>query len=638
ARGGARPERDQSQSDAEPWTLTAIGTTLGTPAYMPPEQAAGGELDQRADVYALGCTAYELLTGRPPFHGRPTHRLILAHLTEEPTPVSAARGRLPSALADLVMRCLAKEPAARPSAADIVVALDPGRVLAELPSASPELVATHRAPSNRRRQLALVGAAIVLVAALLLGRVWQRFAPVGDTPRTVAVLPLVNVGGDTANAYFAAGFAAELTNAIAKVEGFIVTPPSAVNATTQTWSPDVARRLGVATFLEGSVQRSGNRLRVWVRLMSGTDGHVIWSNAYDKTLEDVFAVQTNIADSVAASVRLTLSSTDKARVAGASGTRNAEAYLLYLQGRYAAAQYTESDLRRAISLYGEAITRDSTFARAFAGMADAWASLAGDFVSPKEALRTARENARRALALDSTLAEGHIALGNVLLSQWDAAGAAAAFTRAVSLERNSAATHYYLASALLPLDSVEEALAHAATAHRLEPGQPAYATALALAHLRAGRVDSAAATARRAYALDSTFTYAATVLGDALRGKGAPSQALDAYASRGPEQTAYDLTGPALAHIALRQPDEARRTLTQLAALGTRQNVPPDAFAMVYAGLGERDQAFEWLERAYRAQSAALVSLATDPDWKPLRADPRFADLIRRVRATAARN
>jgi len=366
--------------------------------------------------------------------------------------------------------------------------------------------------------------------------------------------------------------------------------------------------------------------------VSGTDGHVLWSNTYDRTLADVFAVQTDIADSVVASLRLTLSPAVKARVAAASGTRNAEACLLYLQGRYAAARYTEPDLRRSIALYEQAIGRDSTFARAWAGMADAWAGLAADFVPPSEALPPARDGARRALALDSTLAEAHVALGNVLLSDWDADSASAAFERAVTLEPNSAASHYYAASALLALGRVNEALGHANTAARLEPSQPAYATAVALALLRAGRFDSAAATARRAFALDSSFTYAATVLGDALRLKGASREALDAYASRGPAQTAYDLVGPALTRITLGQTDEARRAIRELTALGARQSVPADAVAMVYAGLGDRNQAFDWLERAYMAHSAALVSLTTDPDWTPLRGDARFADLARRVR------
>jgi eukaryotic-like serine/threonine-protein kinase len=630
ALSAARMVTDEHAEAADVATITQLGTALGTPAYMPPEQASGALVDHRADVYALGCTAYELLTGRPPFHGRPTNQLILAHLTEEPAPIGAARGELPRELAETVMRCLAKEPAARPSAAEIARTLDGGL--------TPSTVTTQHAPTTRamahgRARVALiVGGAIALAAAPFAGRVWTRLLSGDDRPRTVAVLRLDNVGGDSTNEYFAAGLADELTNALARVEGLVVTPPSAANDGVQDASPAVARKLGVSTLLVGSVQRAGERLRVRVRLVSGTDGHVLWSNTYDKTLADVFAVQTDIADSVAASLRLTLGPAVKARVAAASGTRNAEAYLYYLQGRYAAARYTEPDLRRSIALYKQAIERDSTFARAWAGMADAWAGLAADFVPPSEALPLARDGARRALALDSTLAEAHIALGNVLLSDWDADGASLAFERAVTLEPTSAAGHYYAASALLPLGRVNDALGHAMTAARLEPSQSAYATAVAMVLLRTGQFDSAAATARRAFALDSSFTYAATVLGDALRLKGASREALDAYASRGPAQTAYDLVGPALARITLGQTEEARRALRELTALSARQSVPADAVAMVYAGLGDRDRAFDWLERAYTAHSAALVSLTTDPDWAPLRDDARFADLVRRVR------
>jgi eukaryotic-like serine/threonine-protein kinase len=614
-------------------TITQLGAALGTPAYMPPEQAAGDEVDHRADVYAFGCTAYELLTGRPPFYGRATSRLFLAHLTEEPAPVTAARGDLPPGLADIVMRCLAKDRMARPTAADIVQALDGGVALTPVTFGATGEAAERRAASRRPgRRAFLVGSAIVLATAPFVTRVWTHISGRGETaPRTIAVLRLENVGGDTTNEYFAAGLAEELTNALAKVEGLVVTPPGAESGATPAQRRDVARKLGVSILLGGSVQRAGDRLRVTVRLLDVTNDHVLWSSTYDKTLADVFAVQTDIADAVAASLRLTLSGTAKARVAAASGTRNAEAYLLYLQGRYAAARYTESDLRRSISLYEQAIQRDSSFARAWAGMADAWTALAGDFAPPNDILPSARQAAGRALALDSTLADAHVALGNVLLSDWDAAGASRSFERAVALERTSAATHYYAASALIALGRFDEAVDRATMAHRLEPGEPSYATAVALALLRAGRFDSAAATARRAFALDSAFTSAATVLGDALRLKGAPREALDAYAARGPAQTAYDLVGPALARIGIGETVEARRTLRELTALGARQNVPPDAVAMVYAGLGDRDQAFAWLERAYASHSAALVSLATDQDWAPLRSDPRFAALVRRV-------
>jgi serine/threonine-protein kinase len=616
---------------ADGGTLTQLGTALGTPAYMPPEQAAGDAVGPSADVYALGCTAYELLSGRPPFHGRTSQQLMAAHIAEPPPALTPPNGQMPPALATLVMRCLAKDPAARPTAAEVAQVLDDGAVLQPLPSV---VAPTDRASllPRGRVTVTLVIAGTVLLLAPLIARNWKRDGPLADSPRSVAVLRLDNVGGDTTNDYFAAGLGEELTNALAKVDGLEVRLSGADSAGTAAQRRNIARKLGVSALLQGSVQRSGDRLRIRVRLVNGGDDRVLWSNTYDRVLADVFSVQSDIADSVAASLRLTLSRAARTRVESSAGTRDAEAYLLYLQGRYAAARYTESDLRRGIALYQQAIRLDSTFARAWAGMADAWSALAGDFLPPREALLPARESAQRAVTLDSTLADAYIALGNVLLSDWDAAGAAAAFGRAVELERNSAATHYYAASALLPLGQFEEALDHAMTAHRLEPTQPAYATAVAFAHLHAGRFDSAAVFARRAYELDSSFTYAATVLGDALRLNGRPRDALDAYASRGPPQTAYDMVGPALARMALGDTDDVRRRLREIIALSSRQNVPGDAIAMVHAALGERDEAFAWLDSAYASHSAALVSLATDPTWAPLRRDRRFAALLQRVR------
>ncbi|GLC24905.1 protein kinase domain-containing protein [Roseisolibacter agri] len=613
---------EHARDDRE--TLTQHGTTLGTPAYMAPEQLAGeAAVDERADVYALGCTAYELLTGHPPFHGYATRQLLAAHLTERPAPVADARPDVPSALAALVTRCLEKDPARRPSAAELAQALDAGIAV----DAGP-----RRDADRPRTRLAFAAAALALAAAGgLFTSVRDRTRGAGIRLRTIAVRPLTHLGGDTADAYFVTGLADELTNALAKIDGLRVTPPGAGSAASGAGARELARMLGVETLLDGSVQRAGDRLRVRVRLVSGDDGHVLWSHEYDDRVADLLAVQRDVADSVAASLRVTLSGTTQARVARASGTRDADAYLLYLQGRHAAARYTEADLRRGIALYHQAIGRDSGFARAWAGVADAWVSLSGDFVPAPEALPAARQAAHRALAIDSSLTEAHVALGNVLLASWDAAGAARAFARAVSLEPHAAAAHYYAASALLAQGRLDEALAHADTARRLEPAQAAYLTAVALVQLRAGQLDSAVATARRAQALDSAFTYAATVLGDALRLRGAAREALDAYASRGPAQTAYDLVGPALARVALGQPDEARRTVREIVALGTRQHVPADAVAMVHAHLGARDSAFAWLERALASRTAALIALPVDPDWGPLRGDPRFAALVRRV-------
>jgi serine/threonine-protein kinase len=342
---------------------------------------------------------------------------------------------VPPALAALVMRCVAKEVDARPSAAEIVHALE-GDVTAVATPRVTDAVPAARVATHRRVQLALVAGVLALAAsAPLVERTRQRRAATDDgPPRKIAVLPLDEVGGDTANAYFAAGLADELTNALAKIEGLRVTPPNAAARTDGTDLRELARTLGVSALLDGSVQRAGDRLRVRVRLVSGSDGHVLWSHEYARTVADVFAVQTDIADSVAAGMRVTLTGATQARVARAFGTQNADAYLLYLQGRHAAAQYTEPELRRGIALYAAAIARDSGFARAWAGTADAWASLAGDFLPPRDALPRARDAAWRALALDSTLAEPHVALGNVLLSDWDAAGAAAAFDRAIAGE------------------------------------------------------------------------------------------------------------------------------------------------------------------------------------------------------------
>ena len=615
--GGAVGARDDVQ------TLTYVGVVIGTPAYMAPEQAAGDPgLSSPADIYAFGCTAYEMLTGAPPFHGRKFSELVAARAGEEPPISKAPSGPpIPPALSSLVHRCLAKDPAQRPTALEIVAALEGERV------------STTTLPTGRARARRWAGVVVTIAVAAAGGLMTTRWmARTEDASTRIAVLPLRNSGDSTAD-YFAVGLGEELTNAIAKIDRLHVTPPSAIGAADaqSARGPELARRLRVGAFLDGNVQRAGDRLRIVVRLVSGDDGHVQWSGEFDRRVDDVFDLQVSVADSVAAHLRLAFDTPRRERAARAAGTLDFNAFDLYLRGRYAAAQYTAASLREAVTLYTRATELDSSFARAWAGKADAWSTMAGDFVSIDTALVEARAAAQRAVAIDPGLAESHIALGNVLLAGWDARAASTEFTRAVELEPTAATTHYFAASALLTLGRFDEALAEARAAFRLEPAQASYATAVALILMRAGRLDSAVVAARNAVGLDSTFTYGLTVLGDALRQRGAAREALDAYARRGPPQTAYDVVGPALARIALGQRDDGRRSIAEIRALSPRQNAPPDAIAMIHAHLGSADSAFVWLDSALKVRSSALVSLSTDPDWTPLRRDPRLAAFIGRV-------
>jgi len=599
--------RASSEDVSDP--LTALGVAIGTPAYMAPEQAVGDPgIDHRADLYALGVVAFEMLAGRTPFGDRPAPQLVAAHITEPAPSLVAIRHDAPREIAACIQRCLEKDPASRPqSAAELLAALAGN--------------ATGPLAPRRARTLTRVGAAVVLALAAA-GAVFQRMrtTDTSDVARAISIAPL-GVVGDTSAAYFAQGMTDELAGELARIPGLTVRLKRGAGFD----APSDAT-------LSGNVQRAGDSIRVQVRLTDASNG-ILWQNDYVRATKDVFAVQQDIARTVASHLSVGLGDAAVARIAHAPGTRDAAAYDLYMRGRYAAATYTEASLRDAIRLYDQAIARDGSFARAWAGIADAWTALGTDFVPPKTAIPNALSAATRATSLDDSLAEAHVAQGNAMLADWRPGAAVGEFTRAIALDSASGTTHYYAASALIALGKTDEAIREAHAASQLDPQQANFAAAVALANLRAGRTNDALSAATAALRIDSTSSFALTMIGDAQRAANRPREALTAYALRGAPESPYDYVGPALAHAAIGHPDSVRCRIDDLRELSAIRHVPGDAFAVLYAQLGRADSAFAWLQRAYDEKSPGLVTLAIDADWAPLRSDSRFQALVHRVQA-----
>ncbi len=414
----------ESRTVAPGGTLTQIGTSLGTPAYMAPEQAAGDPAtDHRADIYAWGVMAYELLAGRHPFADRTSpQQLLAAHIAETPPPLRRIAPAVPPSLAALVMRCLEKDPTRRPASA--------AALLDELNASSAE----SRRPRGRiTRALAL--AALVIVVAI--GVTWRARAKAitaaAPNAHTLAVLPFANLSGDTTQQYFADGLADELTTALSRNPGLSVTARSAA------FSPAVrsldamaaGRRLGVATVLEGAVRRAGPRIRLSAQLVSVRDGAVLWSDEFEHDGGDVFAAQDDLTHRVATALHDRLAVARGSATSFDRGTSDEGAYDLYLRGRYLFERRGKSNLLHAAALLSEAIHRDSTFARAMATLAMVQVVLP-EYAAPsstgamhdaqpvRDTMTTAGlRNAARAIALDSTLADAYIAQGYGLISQWD---------------------------------------------------------------------------------------------------------------------------------------------------------------------------------------------------------------------------
>jgi TolB-like protein/tetratricopeptide (TPR) repeat protein len=614
-------------------TLTSAGIGLGTPAYMAPEQAFGDPAtDRRADIYSFGCLAYELLTGKPPFADRPSHQLVIAHAMETPPPLESRNSGVPEPLTALVMQCLAKNPDERPqSAREIVERLE------SVDTSSGQKTFPTRTAARKR--LLIVGTIAVVALAIafgvaLRGRVGMTARNGAGRVESVAVLPFENVGGDTANAYFADGMADELTNALAKIPAIRVASRSSA-FTFQGKRIDVrevGRALNVGAVLEGTVRRAGSRLRVSAQLTSANDGLVRWSDSYEREVRDVFTVQDDITRAIVGALRVKLDPRS-AQVAGAHhGTSDIEAYDLYLRGRYAWNKRTPDGLKESISYFEEAIRRDSTYADAYSGMADAFISLFDyDILPAAEANPRARMAAMRALALDSSLAEAHTSLAHVLLHEWKWDESEAEFRHALELDPMQAATYHWYALALTAVGMLDQAVATMKRAEELDPLSARMSADMGMAYYGARQYDLAIQQERKTLRLEPGFATSYWIMGMAYEQKGSLADATAAYQHaltlrpRNPNYLASLARSEALAG----KTSDARRVLDGL--LKSPEPVSPFFIALVYTALGGKDEAFQWLNRAVTERSGSVRYLKIEPRLDPLRSDPRFDALLRRV-------
>ncbi|MBA3658928.1 MAG: protein kinase [Gemmatimonadales bacterium] len=624
---------------------TSAGIALGTPAYMSPEQAAADPaVDHRADLYALGIVAYELLTGQPPFAGRSPQALLAAHALEAPEPIGRRRAGLSDPLATLVMRCLEKRPADRPqSAAEIVQALD----AIGTPSGS---VAVARSGSRSRRNRAIaIGAAVLAVIAGVVLAFSGRAAPATTpapsltpvpsatapaSPASLAVLPFVNVGGDPKEEYFSDGMTDELTSGLSKVAGLRVASRTSAFAFKgqEIDVREIGRRLNVGTVLEGTVRRAGTRLRMTVQLTSASDGLALWSERYEREVQDVFAVQYDIATAIVTALRAPLGGVPRPVVIQPRAI-DLEAHDLYLRANFFYEKKTEAGLRRSLELYNAALARDPGYAVAWTGISQAWAWLADDWVAPRKAYPQAKAAALNALALDSTLAEAHDALSVVeLIHAWDFAAAEREIRRALALNPNFAGGFYTLADVYSVTGRGDSAVAAALRARAMSPLDPAFGVKLGQVLEYAGQITRAIEAHRQALELDSNSSLTRLHLGSALLSAARPEDALTVMSGAQPSDFS-DLVRAATARAdaQLGRSAEARRIVHELEREAERRYVRAEAIASIYASLGEHDAAFRWLDRAYRDRSAGLTWLKVDPKWAPIRSDRRFAALVRKV-------
>ena len=567
-------------------SITQTGMALGTPAYMSPEQGSGDtDVDGRSDLYSLGCVLYEMLSGEPPFTG-PTAQAIIAKRFVSPIPKVRTTRDVPEAVDEAVTRALSRTPVDRfPTAAEFAEALR----------------GTKSAPA--------------------------------PTPKAIAVLPLANRSADPENEYFSDGMTEEIINALAKVPGLQVASRSSCFAFKgkQVDIREVGEKLGVASVLEGSVRKVGNRIRITAQLISVENGYHLWSETYDRQLEDVFAIQDEISRAIVDALKLRLGSNAGQLVAP---TKNLEAYTLYLKGRFFFNKFTDPGLRKGLDLFQQSLLQDPGYARSYAGIADCWCNLADDWVVPDDAYPRAKAAAARALQQDPELAEAITSIGKVLCwYEWDFGGAEQQLRRAVALNSNYAEGHWAFGSVLPTVGKLGEAVEEMRKALTLDPLYPEYSRWLGRFLLYAGDYPAAIAQTHKTIELNADYFPSYLDIGAACLAQGQPEEALEWFRhGQGLETSVRSYDGFIVRALApLGRGDEAEEILNRLEEESRQHYVRAEVMAMGYAAVGNFDRAFACLERAYQARSAGLIYLHLDPGYASLRGDARFGDLARRI-------
>jgi serine/threonine protein kinase/Tfp pilus assembly protein PilF len=616
--------------------ISEAGSTAGTLPYMAPEVLRGEEADPRTDLWALGIVLYQLASGDHPFRRRTGFEVTSAILREPPAPLPP---RVPPGLRDVILRCLAKEPEQRyQSASEVRAALEAIRSQTTALAAEPPLA--RERIHTRHRLLGLVGAVTVIVIAVFglnLGGLRHRiFGPVRPSHiRSLAVLPLANLSGDPEQGYFADGMTDALILELSKIRALkVISRTSAMHYRETTKPlPEIARELGVDAVMEGSVLRENDEVQISVELVDGKSDKHLWTEKYQRKLSGILKLQADVARAIAQEIQIDLTQQEQATLTAARPV-NPAAHEAYLKGRYFWDKQSVASVRTAIGYFQRALELDPNYAPAYAGLADSYVLLSwvgADPMPASAAYLKAKEVALRALVIDNSLAAAHASLGIVRWRyDWDWEGAEKEFKQALELNPSDATAHHWYGLFLTTMGRHQEAVPHFKQAMALDPlsllisvnaGWAAYfardyqrtieqerATlefwpdfgpahySLGLAYEQVGTFDQAIAEFEKTVALSGRAPYLLAALGHAFARSGKTGQAM--------------------------------RMLNEL---NQRKNFPPSLAAIIWAGLDKKSQALDWLEKAHADRDPYLVFLKVNPIWDPLRAEPRFVQLLDEV-------
>ncbi len=580
--------------------LTRVGATLGTAAYMSPEQARGEPVDQRTDIWAFGVVLYEMVTGQLPFKGEYEQAIIYSILHEEPKQPSSFREELSPELEQIILKALQKEPQQRfPTMAEMITALR-------------ELQNKSMAFSEAKPQAS------------------KKTLP------SIAVLPFTNISADPEQEYFCDGMAEEIINALTQIKGLRVVARTSAFAFKgkNVDVREIGKILNVSTILEGSVRKVGNRVRVTAQLIKVADGYHLWSEKYDRDLEDIFAVQDEISQKITHQLKGKLFGEEKEKLVR-KPVENMEAYELFLKGRYFMNQMTRAGLNKGIEYFQQAIEYLPDFAEAYANMASCYSvqTLLG-YLPSNVAMPKAQAIAQKALSIDPDQVAAHLTLGLAkLYHNWDSQGAKKELDRARELNPNHINGHTHFSLYYQALGKIEDALREAQQAAELDPISTIIIINFAVHLVRANQLEQAKKQIAKIFELVPDHPYAHYLSGQIAVLQGDYEKAFTHYekSMKQSGQTHLLIAALGWAYGKAGNRQKALEYLKKLEAIAQREVVSPVYFTRISTALNDFDKAFDYLEKAYQEHDSSLLNIKTEESIRDLHDDPRFNAILKKM-------
>ena len=649
---------------------TAPGMVMGTAHYMSPEQARGKEVDLRTDIWSFGVVLYEMIAGRLPFTGETTSDVIAAILKTEPAPLKQIATETPEELQRIVAKCLRSDREVRyQTARDVLIDLKTLKQELEFeaklertsstetsnrgevrPSAAAQTRAVKdteaSAPSSAEyiankigsNKRIVVPVLLVILVGVALGAYYliknKRAANLAGNDAVIesmAVLPFANASQDPNAEYLSDGITESLINNLSQLPGLKVTSRNSVfrYKGNGTDAQKAGKELNVRAVLSGSVKQVNDQLVINVELIDVNDNHQIWGDQYVRKFADILKVQNEITQEVSSKLRLKLTSALQQQIAKHS-TGNPEAYREYLKGRFYTLQYSPDGHTKALEHLNRAIEIDPTYALAYAGIADAYTTADDWLLPPSEALSKAKAAADKALALDNELAEAWSARGHARLHEWDK-GAIEDLNKSIELAPNTLTNQLWLGEYYMIFD-VEKSVPVLEKAAILDPLSPLPPGFLSFDYYMLRQPEKAIADAKKTIELDPTFYLEHSYLARFYAYQGDFKSALDELGKVPPEAVdVYTISTRGLIFGLQGKRSEAEKAIADLRKLSETQYVSPFEFAVVYNSLGDRDQTFFWLDKAFADHSETLGFIRTLPEFDPIHSDPRYAELLGRI-------